>query len=142
MSLHIYFSYVCVFLLDVIKPYNLLLFWVRLNISPDPGFFGPFAFLYSKLLICFVYCSSELYAFSYFQGLSPNIYCENFKLTEKQKELYSGHPWTHHLKCINLIIINILLFLLYHLSFHPSFSSFIKPPYFCARQNKLSLSIL
>ena len=43
---------------------------------------------------------------------------ENFKHTEKLRELYSEHPYTHHLGST----INILLYLLYHFSGYPFIS--------------------
>lgn len=45
---------------------------------------------------------------------------KNFKLTEKLKELYSEHPYTHP----DSIIATIFLYFLYYISCH----QFIHPP--------------
>ena len=57
-----------------------------------------------------------------------------FKYTEKLKELYGKHPYTHHWNST----INNLQYLLYHISVHLTIYKFIL--FFVAFQSKLKTS--
>lgn len=60
-----------------------------------------------------------LYGFvlSLFKNFSFLLIMDIFKHSEKLKELYGEHPHTQHFKPV---VINILPFLLYHVSIHLS----------------------
>lgn len=67
------------------------------------------------------YCFYELYRtedFSYFQQFVKIM----FRHTEKVKEFYSEHPYSHH----QYSIIYILLYWLYNMLFHLSIPLFIR----------------